>query len=132
MNPSLVLRIAGLMLALGVATDTPAAINGTVQPVTFTGPVTGQPITFSIYLPPGYVGGTNRYPVIYHLHGINGTHNGGQISSVPESHEAAVAAGTIEPCIIVFPDGYGDSFWADSVSPCFAAFSRPPGVSGSA
>lgn len=30
--------------------------------------------------------------------------------------KAAVAAGTIEPCLIVFPDGYGDSFWADSVN----------------
>jgi len=31
-------------------------------------------------------------------------------------HEAAVAAGLIEPCLIAFPDGYGDSFWADSTN----------------
>ncbi len=54
--------------------------------------------------------------LICHLHGINGTHNGQQTNTVPASHEAAVAAGVIEPCLIVFPDGYGDSFWADSVN----------------
>src|SRR5512145_2376865 len=92
------------------------ALDGTVQTVTFTGPVTGQPITFSIYLPAGYATGTNRLPVVYHLHGLGGSHSGGHISTVPPSHEAAVAAGLIEPCIIVFPDGYRDSFWADSAT----------------
>ena len=92
------------------------ALDGTVQTVTFTGPVTGQPVTFSLYLPPSYASSTNRYPLVIHLHGIGGTHNGGQISLVPESHEDAVAAGLIEPCIIAFPGGYGDSFWADSVN----------------
>jgi predicted peptidase len=92
------------------------ALSGSVQTITFTGPVTGHPVTFSLYLPSGYNSSTNRYPVIIHLHGIGGTHNGAQISLVPESHEAAVIAGLIEPCIIVFPDGYNDSFWADSVN----------------
>lgn len=92
------------------------ALDGTVQTVTFMGPVTGRQVTFSLYLPPGYAGGTNRYPVIVHLHGLTGTHSGPQLSSVPPSHEAAVAAGLIEPCLIAFPDGYRDSFWADSAN----------------
>src|SRR5687767_5717516 len=92
------------------------ALDGTVQTVTFMGPVTGRPVTFSLYLPPGYASGTNRYPVIVHLHGLTGTHSGPQLSSVPPSHEAAVAAGLIEPCLIAFPDGYRDSFWADSAT----------------
>ncbi|HCN28967.1 MAG TPA: hypothetical protein DIT64_09405 [Verrucomicrobiales bacterium] len=93
-----------------------ATRQGTVTPITFNGPVTGAPVTFSLYLPPGYSGGSTSYPVIYHLHGIGGTHDGPQITTVPVSHEAAVGAGLIEPCIIVFPDGYGDSFWADAVN----------------
>ena len=92
------------------------ALNGTVQTVTFAGPVTGRPVTFSLYLPPGYATGTNRYPVVFHLHGLGGMHNSQQITSVPPSHEAAVAAGLIEPCLIAFPDGYQDSFWADSAN----------------
>jgi dienelactone hydrolase len=92
------------------------ALNGTVQSVTFNGPVTGQAVTFSIYLPAAYASSTNRFPVIYHLHGLGGFHNSTQISTVPASHEAAVAAGLIEPCILVFPDGYRDSFWADSAT----------------
>ncbi|MCI0541059.1 MAG: hypothetical protein L0Z50_38140, partial [Verrucomicrobiales bacterium] len=71
------------------------ALDGTVQSLSWTGPVTGRPVNFSLYLPPGYATSTNRCPVIYHLHGINGTHNGQQTNTVPASHEAAVAAGVI-------------------------------------
>src|SRR5262245_5745208 len=112
---SLVAQVLALALFL-FSFRAPAALNGTVQAVTFAGPVTGQPITFSIYLPPGYAGGINRYPVVYHLHGLGGAHNCQHVSLVPANHELAVAAGLIEPCIIVFPDGYGDSFWADSAN----------------
>jgi hypothetical protein len=45
-----------------------------------------------------------------------GTYNGGHVNTVPVSLESAVAAGIIAPCIIVFPDGYNDSFWADAVN----------------
>lgn len=90
--------------------------QGTVQTVSFSGPETGGLVTFSLYLPPGYQESSNSYPVIYHLHGIGGTHDGGQINTVPVSLESAVAAGIIQPCIIVFPDGYNDSFWADAVN----------------
>jgi dienelactone hydrolase len=100
----------------GTSWHAAGALNGTVQSVTFTGPQTSASITFTIYLPAGYTAGTNRYAVVYHLHGLGGFHNSPQISIVPTSHEAAVAAGVIEPCIIVFPDGYGDSFWADSAN----------------
>src|SRR5688572_25707744 len=94
---------ATLMLACVCCVTSAFGLNGTVQTVSFNGPITGQPVTFSLYLPPGYAGTTNRYPLIIHLHGIGGVHNGGQISSVPTSHEAAVAAGVIEPCLIAFP-----------------------------
>ncbi len=112
-------QTVGRVIAIGMVAITcqsEGALNGTVQTVTFSGPETGVPVTFSIYLPAGYYAGTSRYPVVYHLHGLGGAHNTPQISLVPANHEAAVAAGVIEPCIIVFPDGYGDSFWADSAN----------------
>ena len=34
---------------------------------------------------------------------------------MPASFEDALAAGIIGPAIIVFPNGYTDSFWADSI-----------------
>lgn len=90
------------------------AVAGTVQSLSFVAASTGLPVVFSLYLPPSYATSSRRFPVIYHLHGINGAHNGQQIVSVPQSLEAAVRAGLIEESIMVFPDGYGDSFWADS------------------
>ena len=100
----------------GFAAHLANAVQGSLQAVTFIGPVTGQSISFSLYLPPGYNASTNRYPLIIHLHGIGGTHHGAQTNLVPQSLEAAVAAGIIQPCIVAFPDGYGDSFWADSAN----------------
>ena len=91
------------------------ALQGRVESRTFTGPITGKTVRYSIYLPPGYDASAARYPVIYHLHGIGGTHNGQQISTVPQSFENAAAQNLIGPVIIVFPDGYSDSFWADSI-----------------
>jgi S-formylglutathione hydrolase FrmB len=92
------------------------ALQGTlVTPVTFLGPVTGKTISFSLYLPPGYSGGSTRYPVVYHLHGMGGVHsNSNQLTVVSQSHEDAVDAGRMGRAIIVFPDGAVDSFWADS------------------
>src|SRR5687767_681823 len=107
--------ISGL-LAVGLSSDAFALQGTLVTPVSFTGPVTGKPISFSLYLPPGYSSGGTRYPVVYHLHGMGGVHNNpNQLTIVSQSHEDAVAAGLIGPALIVFPDGATDSFWADSL-----------------
>jgi S-formylglutathione hydrolase FrmB len=103
------------VLAALLAADAYALQGTLVTPVTFVGPVTGQSISFSMYLPPGYAGGSARHPVVYHLHGLGGAHNNpNQLNTVSQSHEDAVAAGRMKPVIIVFPDGDTDSFWADS------------------
>lgn len=106
--------LAAIALLWIAASQCVHALQGSLQVVTFIGPVTGQPVTFTLYLPPGYNGATNRYPVIIHLHGIGGRHSGPHTNTVTSSHETAVASGIIEPCIIAFPDGYTNSFWADS------------------
>jgi enterochelin esterase-like enzyme len=100
-------------LLLGAAAPSHALQGTLVTPVTFTGPVTGRTIVFSLYLPPGYAGGSTRYAAVYHLHGKDSAHDS-TLRSVAQSHEDAVAAGRIGPVIIVFPDGTKDSFWADS------------------
>lgn len=89
-------------------------LKGVVEKRSFTGPVTGKKIEFSLYLPENYYSTDERYPVVYHLHGLGGSHEGNQTKIVPASFEKAREFGIIGPVIIVFPDGYRDSFWADS------------------
>ena len=112
----LTLLAASVLVYLTVSAAEVHALQGTlVTPITFIGPVTGETIRFSLYLPPGYAGGAQRYPVVYHLHGMGGAHNNpNQLNTVSQSHEDAVAAGRMGPVLIVFPDGDTDSFWADS------------------
>ena len=89
-------------------------LQGTVADDSFLGPITNKTVYYSIYLPPGYETTAQRYPVIYHLHGRTAKYNGSQTTTVPPSFEAARDAGIIGPVIIVFPDGYASSMWADS------------------
>lgn len=90
------------------------AIDGTVIQTSFISPNSGKVIPYTIYLPPQYNESITDFPLIFHLHGIGGTHNGNQITSVPESFEKALNKGLIEKTIIVFPDGFKDAFWSDS------------------
>lgn len=92
-----------------------AQLRGHVESRVFTGPITGRPVNFNIYLPEGYAdaGNQRRYPVVYHLHGLGGSPNG-HTTVVPAAFESALAEGLIGPVIIVFANGYTDSWWADS------------------
>jgi enterochelin esterase-like enzyme len=60
-----------------------------------------------VYLPPGYDGSTDRYPVLYLLHGA-----GGDESVWPERMQANVildnliADGELEPLVVVMPHGF--------------------------
>ena len=88
--------------------------GGTLLEETFVGPITQRTVHYNIYLPDGYENGNEHYPVVYHLHGLGGNQGGGHNTVVPQSFEAARQAGVIGPVIVVFPNGYVDSFWADS------------------
>lgn len=90
------------------------SVKGIVEKRSFIGQVTGKKIEFSIYLPENYYSSDEKYPVIYHLHGLGGSYEGNHTKIVPASFEKAKEQGIIGPVIIVFPDGYRDSFWADS------------------
>lgn len=93
-----------------------AQLSGRVSSFNITSSTTGRALPFSIYLPPGYGASNRRYPVIYHLHGIGGFHDGNHLQSVPRSLESAVRNGLIGHAILVFPDGFRDSFWADAIT----------------
>lgn len=90
------------------------SLKGSVYQKSFTGPVTGKTINYNIYLPEGYDKSFSRYPVVYMLHGWTQDQGGTQNTIVPQSFENATTAGILGKFIIVFPNGYSDSFWGDS------------------
>ena len=59
-----------------------------------------------VYLPPGYDGGTLRYPVLYLLHGGGGDQgNWVTMGKVQETLDAAFLEDTSKALIVVMPDG---------------------------
>ena len=83
----------------------------TAKHATFKSPSMGIDVGYYIYLPPGYESGTDRYPVVYHLHGGR---PGGESKAVRIAGyvDAAITKGTIKPTIYVFPNG-GPVSWYD-------------------
>lgn len=75
----------------------------------------------ALYLPPGYDGGTRRFPVVYFLHGFSGSgaqwlNFSGFTPTVPERLDALIENGAPPP-IGVFIDGWtriGGSQWDNS------------------
>lgn len=83
----------------------------TVKHATFKSPSMGIEVGYYIYLPPGYESGSDRHPVVYHLHGGR---PGGESKSVRLAAyvDKAVKEGVIKPTIYVFPNG-GPVSWYD-------------------
>jgi enterochelin esterase-like enzyme len=68
---------------------------------------------YSIYLPPGYgQDPRRRYPVVYLLHGGSDSDSFFLELGVREAMDAALAAGTVRPMVLVLPDG-GPMFEGD-------------------
>lgn len=74
----------------------------------------------SIYLPPGYESSTQRYRVVYLLHGYTGTDRGWMNPSyvgLPQMMDHLIERHAIEPMIIVMPNAFnrfGGSFYTNS------------------
>lgn len=75
----------------------------------------GRSVAVGVYLPPGYESSPERrYPVLYFLHGMFGNESVWQRRGCQEVLDAEIAAGRVEPMIVVFPAGY-NGFWIDWV-----------------
>jgi enterochelin esterase-like enzyme len=69
-------------------------------------------VGYSIYLPEGYEGGSQRYPVVYWLHGRGGTESSG---GYPLHYLTdAVAAKKLPPMIVVYVSGGSQTNYCDS------------------
>jgi S-formylglutathione hydrolase FrmB len=75
-----------------------------------------------LYLPPGYAQGEERFPVVYFLHGFNGSGPGWLnvtpfSPNVPERLDALISTAKVPPAIGVFVDGFtelGGTQWENS------------------
>lgn len=90
------------------------APNGT-QYQTFHSVVLGQDASYLVWLPAGYAQQTNRYPVIYWLHGHGGNQRAGASTYVPHV-EAAIKAGVLPPVIVVCVNGMGRGHYLDQAN----------------
>jgi S-formylglutathione hydrolase FrmB len=91
-------------------------VRGSVEFTSIDGPITGRPVRFGIYLPEHYHGEPDDFfPVLYFLHGLNESCTD-NVEMVAEILEAAVDLGVVRPMLVVTPDGYLNSMWADSKS----------------
>lgn len=69
--------------------------------------------SFNIYLPPGYEQSSQRYPVIYSLHGGGGNEDG--MTWTINSHiKSYIKNKQIPAVIMVFPNGGPDTFYLDN------------------
>jgi S-formylglutathione hydrolase FrmB len=93
-----------------------SGLQGEIQRVTFVPPSLGYEEEYNAYLPPGYDGAAaQRYPVLYLLHGGFGdytswnsaSYGAGDGGRAAEIADRMIDAGTMEPLILVMPDGNG-------------------------
>ena len=99
-----------------ILSDTQAQPNSTnhqgkyQKNLTYKGPITGDEITYTLYLPPEYTKNKAPFPLIVFLHGAGG---GNSSSQVLKSYEAARKSGKIGDFVFVFPEKYGGTVWRD-------------------
>ena len=64
--------------------------------------------TYSVYLPDGYDTATERFPVLYLLHGAFGQDNNWhKMGNLQPQADAAIKEGRVRPMIVVMPDARG-------------------------
>lgn len=97
--------------ALFTATPTPvpcAETQGAVITASVPSDVLNYPIDAQIYLPPCYTRSSQRYPVLYLIHGLGFTNDQWVRLGAPTSADALIASGEVAPLIIVMPSDRRD------------------------
>jgi enterochelin esterase-like enzyme len=82
-------------------------------PMQFVGPITGLPVLFNVYLPPGYDSGSASYPVLYDLHGLTDSRDTNP-GPVIRSFEAGMRNAVVGPLIVVFLESFAEAYYADA------------------
>jgi S-formylglutathione hydrolase FrmB len=70
-------------------------------------------VRYSVYLPPDYDHSRRRYPTVYLLHGLTGSHTDWiQFGEMAHTLDSGIATGQITPMIVVMPDA-GNSWYVN-------------------
>ena len=104
--------IALPVILLGFILSAVQQAQGELRTETITGKISGDEITFDIYLPEGYRKEGVGYPVIYNLHGRGGSYKRG--GTFRAAMKKAIVDGILPPVIAVYPDGTKNGWYADS------------------
>ena len=91
-----------VLLAPSAVGSSAAVAEGSITGGSFHSTTLNEAITYNVYLPAGYEGSTDRYPVLYLLHG-----RGDEKSAWTRMQGALdelIASGEIQPTIAVMPD----------------------------
>ena len=91
-----------VLLAPSAVGSSAAVAEGTLTEARFQSATLNEPIAYNVYLPAGYAGSTDRYPVLYLLHG-----RGDSMSAWTQMKGALddlTVSGDVPPLIAVMPD----------------------------
>lgn len=106
---------AALLLAMGAFCS--SALAGSIVTREMDSKTLGRKWSYSVYLPTAYESSTQKYPVLYLLHGNTQNHTSWATSGhIQATTDALVAAGEIPATIIVMPDG-GTTWYVDRKEP---------------
>ena len=91
-----------LVLAAPSAVGADAAAEGTLTEASFPSATLNEAIAYNVYLPAGYESATDRYPVLYLLHGRGDSKSAW--TQMKGALDALIASGEIQPTIAIMPD----------------------------
>ena len=95
----------------------PVAWGGEVFLDTIKSSALNREVKFTIYLPDGYKDSTDRYPVIYLLHGSGGDENEWRTKGgAAETLDGLIRRGQLRPSVVVMPSFGPASWWANGAA----------------
>lgn len=91
-----------ILLAPSAVGSSSAAAEGSITGGSFHSTTLNESITYNVYLPAGYAGSAERYPVLYLLHG-RGDSKSAWVQ-MKSALDELIASGEIQPTIAIMPD----------------------------
>lgn len=111
-----VLAVIAAAAAVLAVLPPPATAGQVFEGLKVPSAILGRDVAFAVYLPPGYEASTQRFPVVYLLHGYTDDESGWiQFGEVQLAADRAIADREIPPMIIVMPDG-GVTFYINDAA----------------
>jgi len=87
--------------------------EGVARDLTYWSESNRRNIWIKVYTPPGYDAGSERYPVVYNLHGAGGGSPQRQWKRAGATLKDAIENSKVRPLVYVFVNGMGDTFFLD-------------------